>query len=128
MKAPERVGQDRMRERRQGDHRQLAAPEGAQAGSGGRHALQPCVGLPDLVVECQRRHGGPQTPVHALEQRKTDAALHARQFAADRGLRRTKQLGRPRDAAGDHHRPEHFDMPMGQHGPPHIKNEWIFEI
>ncbi|MNT09969.1 hypothetical protein D3C72_1447790 [compost metagenome] len=128
MKAPKCVGQNGMRKGRQGDHRQLPAPELPQPRRGRHHALQARIGLPDLVVERQGGHGGPQAAVYALEQRKADALLHACQFAADRGLRGAQELGGPRNAARDHHRPEHFNMPMRQHAAPHIRNEWIFNI
>jgi len=115
VKAQKRIGQDRMRERRQRDHRELPFPERPQTRGGGRHALQAGVGLPHLFKERQRGPGGPQTPCDAFKQREADGLFHARQLAADGWLRRIQKFRRAGHTAGDHHGTEDFDVAMRQH-------------
>ena len=103
-----------MRKRGQRDDGKLAALEFAQAGRRRRDPFEPDIRALDFVEQRQRGHGRTQPAVHAFEQRKADALLHAREFAAHRGLRGEEHLGRFGDAACRHQRAEDFDMSMGE--------------
>ncbi|CAM2163597.1 hypothetical protein BLAT2472_130075 [Burkholderia latens] len=124
VKAPACAGQDRMRKRRQRDHRQLSVAKLAQPRGGGRDTLEPHIRQPHVVEQRERGHRRPQPSVRALEQREADDLLHPRELAADRRLRRIEHLGRARRAAGHHQRAEDLDVPVCQHGRLiYIKNE-----